>query len=136
MAGYKRALQEGRVPFNEDYIWTGHFKSSWGEEAIRQIMARRIAFDAVFCGNDLIAIGVMKTLKNAGYAIPGDVGVVGFDDIAMARVMEPALTTVRQPIYEMGYRAVELLMSVLEGPAMIPQTAIILDTELIIRQST
>ena len=100
-------------------------------------MDEGLDFDAVFCGNDLIAISVIKLLKSKGYSIPKDIGIVGFDDIYMASVVEPGLTTVKQPNYEMGYKAVELLVDVLEksGKAAEPRT-IILDTELIIRSST
>lgn len=136
MAGYKRALQEHGIDFNEEYVWSGHFKSQWGEEAIKLILERKIPFDAVFCGNDLIAISAVKALKNAGFAIPDDVGVIGFDDIYMAQMVEPELTTVRQPNYEMGYKAVELLVEVLENPEQVVERNIILQTELIIRKST
>lgn len=136
MAGYKRALLEQGIAYNEAYVWTGHYKSEWGEAAIKRLLERRIPFDAVFCGNDLIAISVIKTLKNAGLNVPHDVGVVGFDDIYMAKMVEPELTTVKQPIYEMGYKAVELLVGVLEKPKLVAETNIILNTELIVRKST
>ena len=136
MLGYKKALKESGIAFNEEYIWAGHFKSEWGEEAIRMILERRLPFDAVFCGNDLIAISVIKTLKNANFIIPDDVGVVGFDDIYMARMIDPELTTVRQPNYEMGYKAVELLVGVLEESKQTGENDIILNTELIVRKST
>lgn len=136
IVGYKKALQEYGLPFHEDDIWIGHFRSEWGEEAIKLILERRISFDAVFCGNDLIAISVIKTLKNVGFNIPGDVGVVGFDDIYMAKMIDPELTTVRQPNYEMGYKAVELLIGFLEKTDQDVESNIILGTELIVRQST
>jgi LacI family transcriptional regulator len=134
--GYQRALREYGIDFNEEYLWSGDFKSQWGEEAIKLILERKIHFDAVFCGNDLIAIGAIKALKSAGFVIPVDVGVVGFDDIFMAKMVEPELTTVRQPNYEMGYKAAELLVGVLEKPAQTVERNFELPTELIIRKST
>ncbi len=134
--GYKKALEEYGVRFHKEYIWIGHFKSEWGEEAIKKIIEYRLPFDAVFCGNDLIAISVIKTLKNAGFRIPEDVGVVGFDNIYMAKMIEPELTTVKQPNYEMGYKAVELLIEFLEKVDHRVKNTIILNTELIIRKST
>jgi LacI family transcriptional regulator len=134
--GYQRALREYGIDFNEEYVWSGHFKSNWGEEAVKLILERKIPFDAVFCGNDLIAIGAIKALKSAGFVIPDDVGVVGFDDIYMAKMVEPELTTVRQPNYEMGYKAAELLVGVLEKPAQTVERDIELPTELIVRKST
>jgi LacI family transcriptional regulator len=134
--GYQKALREYGSDFNEEYVWYGHFKSNWGEEAVKQILERKIPFDALFCGNDLIAIGAIKALKNAGFVIPDDVGVVGFDDIYMAKMLEPELTTVKQPKYEMGYKATELLVEVLEGPKQIVERKIELQMELISRKST
>jgi LacI family transcriptional regulator len=136
MQGYQKALQEYGIDFNEEYVWFGHFKSNWGEEAVKLILTQELSFDAVFCGNDLIAIGAIKALKSAGIAIPADVGVVGFDDIYMAMMVEPELTTIRQPNYEIGYKAVELLVGVLEKPAQTVERNIELPTELIIRKST
>jgi LacI family transcriptional regulator len=134
--GYQKALKEYGIDFNEEYVWSGHFKSDWGEEAVKLILERKLPFDAVFCGSDLIAIGAIKTLKNAGIAIPADVGVVGFDDIYMAKMVEPELTTVRNPNYEIGYKAAELLVGVLEKPAQTIERDIELQTELIVRKST
>jgi LacI family transcriptional regulator len=137
LAGYKKALEESGLQYNASYVRAGQYKTQWGLAAIKQMLDEGLSFDAVFCGNDLIAISVIKALKNNGYNIPADIAVVGFDDIYMASVVEPGLTTVKQPIYEMGYKAVELLIEVLEKPEKgIEQKKIILDTELIIRSST
>lgn len=137
LAGYRKAIEEYNIVFDESYVKAGQYKSEWGIEAVRQLQKEEIQFDAAFCGNDLIAIGVMKTLKNSGYSIPADVSVVGFDDIQMASMVEPELTTVKQPNYEMGYKAVELLIEVLEKPdKKIEQKKIILSTELIVRKSS
>lgn len=137
LAGYRKALEEYNIVFDESYVKAGQYKSEWGIEAVSQLLKEEIQFDAAFCGNDLIAIGVMKTLKNSGYSIPEDVSVVGFDDIQMASMVEPELTTVKQPNYEMGYKAVELLIEVLEKPDnKIEQKKIILSTELIKRKSS
>ncbi len=137
LEGYKQALKEYGIAFDESYVKAGQYKSEWGIEAAEQLLREHIDFDAVFCGNDLIAISVIKTLKNSGFSIPKDIGVVGFDDIQMASMVEPELTTVKQPNYEMGYKAVDLLIEVLEKPdKQIEQKRIILSTELLIRKST
>jgi LacI family transcriptional regulator len=137
LAGYRKALEDSGIEYNNNYIRAGQYKSEWGLTAVKQLLDEGLDFDAVFCGNDLIAISVIKLLKSKGYNIPNDVGVVGFDDIYMASVVEPGLTTIKQPNYEMGYKAVELLIEVLEksGEAA-EQKTIILDTELIVRKST
>lgn len=140
LEGYKKALEERRLPYHDKYVKIGEYKSQWGMEAAKAFLDENIDFDAVFCGNDLIAIGAVKALKDAGYKVPEDIGVMGFDDIYMSEVVEPALTTIKQPKYEMGYQAVELLINTIET-AEAPEKSegaktIILDTELIIRQST
>ncbi|MDF2613339.1 MAG: LacI family transcriptional regulator [Clostridia bacterium] len=137
LEGYKRALDEFKVPFNKDYILEGQYKSEWGFKAVNQLFEKKLNFDAVFCGNDVIAISVVKALKDAGKLIPEDVAVIGYDDIHMASLIEPPLTTVRQPIYEMGYRAVEMLVDIIENPNQdIKERRILLATKLIIRKTT
>lgn len=131
--GYKKALKE----FQQQSILVleGDYKIDWGYEAVKKLIARGEAFDGIFCGNDLIAVGVIKSLKEEGLRVPEDVGVVGFDDIYMARLLDPELTTVRQPNYEMGYRAAEMLIDVISGKEPDPKD-MVFDTELIIRKST
>ena len=137
LAGYRKALEESGIEYNKNYIRAGQYKSEWGLTAAKQLLDEGLDFDAVFCGNDLIAISVIKLLKSKGFTIPNDVGIVGFDDIYMASVVEPGLTTIKQPNYEMGYKAVEMLIEVLEKSGEpSEQKTIILDTELIIRKST
>jgi LacI family transcriptional regulator len=136
LTGYKRALSDNGIRFHEALVKSGSYRSEWGYQAIEQFLAEKVAFDAVFCGNDLIAFGAIKRLKEAGIRVPEDVGVVGFDDIYVSSMMEPALTTVKQPNYEMGYRAVEMLLDVLESKNDDPGRKVVLNTELIVRKST
>lgn len=135
--GYKKALMEYDVQINERYIKAGHYKSEWGVEATKQFLLEGIDFDAVFCGNDLIALGVMKTLIDQGFRIPDDVGVVGFDDIWMAKMVVPELTSIKQPIYEMGCKAAEMLIDVISNPETEGvDREIILKPQLIVRRSS
>ncbi|MBR0596555.1 LacI family DNA-binding transcriptional regulator [Sinanaerobacter chloroacetimidivorans] len=136
LAGYRRALSENLIDYKDYYVKSGSYRREWGYEAMGQFLNENIPFDSVFCGNDLIAFGAIKKLKEAGYRIPEDIGVVGFDDIYVSSMMEPALTTVKQPNYEMGYRAVELLIDVLEKKNLESNHKIVLDTELVVRNST
>lgn len=137
LAGYKKALKESGLKYDDSFVKAGQYKSEWGLIAANQLLEEGLDFDAIFCGNDLIAISVIKLLTSKGYNIPEDIGIVGFDDIYMASVVEPGLTTIKQPNYEMGYKAVELLIEALEKSeeAAAPKT-IILGTELIVRNST
>jgi LacI family transcriptional regulator len=136
LAGYKRALRENGIRYDDVLVKSGCYKSEWGYQAMEQFLEEKVSFDAVFCGNDLIAFGAMKKLKEAGVRVPEDVGVMGFDDIYVSSMMEPALTTVKQPNYEMGYQAVELLLDVLAGNNAETERKIVLNTELIVRNST
>jgi LacI family repressor for deo operon, udp, cdd, tsx, nupC, and nupG len=90
---------------------------------------------AVFAANDLDAIGAIKAVKEKGFRIPEDIAVIGFDDIQLASYTEPTLTTVRQPIYEMGTTAISLLVQLIEGKKEVP-LKVELPTQLIIRESS
>lgn len=141
LEGYKEALLEKGVKYDENYVKIGAYKSQWGTEATNQLLKENISFDAIFCGNDLIAIGAIKALKRAHLKVPKDVGVMGFDDIQMASMVEPELTTIKQPNYEMGYRAAQMLIEAIEEEKQtkdksLEQRKIILDTELIVRNSS
>jgi DNA-binding LacI/PurR family transcriptional regulator len=85
----------------------------------------------------MMAIGALKALRQAGWQVPQDIALASFDDIPVASAIEPTLTTVRQPIERMGSMAVDLLLSVLEGPSEeeVPAHRIILPTELVVRAS-
>lgn len=133
--GYSKALEDRNILTKDEYILEGEYTITWGYEGIYQALNKGIAFDGVFCGNDLIAIGAIKALKEKGLRIPEDVGVVGFDDIYMAKMVDPDLTTIKQPNYEMGYKAAGLLIDTIINKK-IEHNKIILKTELIIRGTT
>jgi len=140
LAGYKKALEERGIPCRDEYVKVGEYKTQWRIKATNLFLEEKTDFDAIFCGNDLIAIGAVKALKDAGYKVPEDIGIMGFDDIYMAGIVDPSLTTIKQPNYEMGYRAAELLINEIETAGVSEKSGeaktIILDTELIVRQST
>jgi len=94
-----------------------------------------VAFDGVFAQNDMMAVGALDGLRDAGRSVPGDVAVIGFDDIALATHAVPALTTVRQPSREMGEAAASLLPHhLLIGPPL-PTEPHVVPTSLIVRDS-
>ena len=109
LEGYKKALEDNVIEYNENLIKFGEYRIEWGRTGVNEFLEENTDFDAIFCGNDLIAIGAMKELKEKGYSIPDDIGVMGYDDIYMASLVEPSLTTIRQPNYQMGYKAMEML---------------------------
>jgi LacI family transcriptional regulator len=90
--------------------------------------------DAVFAASDIMAIGAMRAIREAGLNIPGDIALVGFDDLPIATLSDIQLTTIRQPVVQFGIRAVELLIDMIENGTH-PPRHIIMGTELIIRDS-
>ncbi|CAH2214225.1 LacI family DNA-binding transcriptional regulator [Tepidibacter aestuarii] len=134
LKGYKKALSEFDVEFKEEYIREGSYKSEWGYKVIKDI-GTELEYTSVFCGNDLIAIGAIKALKEMKLDVPSDVSVVGFDDIYMSNLIDPELTTIRQPNYEMGYKAIEILIDAIENKEKNIKH-IDLSTQLVVRKST
>ena len=139
LKGYKKALDDNNIKYSPQIIKCGEYKIEWGEKGVDSLLSEKADFDSIFCGNDLIAIGAMKSLKKNNLRIPEDVGVMGYDDIYLSSLVEPSLTTVRQPNYTMGYIAMELLLKNIKSPKYLPCNnieTIILDTEIIVRNST
>ena len=114
----------------------GRFATISGRQAVRELLARprREMPDAIVCANDQMAIGAMRELQSAGISVPGDVAVAGFDGIPVGAMLTPALTTVRQPIRQLGERAAARLLEKVANPAL-PRMAERLPTELVIRES-
>jgi len=135
LEGYRQALQAHRIQVDESLIVEGDFAERSGRVGMQRLLPD--SPDAVFVASDMMAIGALKALRQAGWQVPHDVALVGFDDIPAASVIEPALTTVRQPIERMGSMAVDLLLSVLENSSEeeAPAHRIILPTELVVRAS-
>lgn len=142
LEGYKDALKEKGMPLEKHLIKYGEYRAEWGSKGVTELLEEKSDFDAIFCGNDLIAIGAMKELLKNGYKVPEDIGVMGFDDIYMSQMVEPELTTVKQPNYEMGYQAVELLIKYLKDKKSkkgisgeTVTSMVMLDTEITERKS-
>lgn len=108
-----RAAMARHAPEVDPVILAGDFSEEGGEAAARAIRENGIACDAVFAANDMMAIGCLQALRNAGVDVPGEIAVAGFDDVPLARYL--GITTVRVRIAEMGARAVQRLIDVLEG---------------------
>jgi DNA-binding LacI/PurR family transcriptional regulator len=140
--GYRNALMLNNIEMDETIIISGrnenvHYFSQYGYNCVKQLLTDRKQFSALFCSNDLIAIGAIKALEELGIDVPGDMAIIGFDDINMASLYRPALTTVKQPIQEMGNTAVEILLEQIENPGKAFHTRkITFPMELIVRQSS
>jgi len=134
LEGYKVALSKYGVDFDPRMVVEGDLSVESGAAAIQKLMAEGLRFTAVFASNDLMAIGAMKELQRIGIKIPRDISIVGFDDIPLAALVTPSLTTVSQPAYEMGMEAVNLIKKNIESGKAI-ESKIILPTKLVVRES-
>ncbi len=134
IAGYRRAHMDRGIAVDETLIRTGDFRQPLGYERARELLALEKPPTAIFASNDESAFGVMEAVRDCGLRIGPDVSVIGFDDILTSSMVHPPLTTVRQPLKEMGRRATQMLLARIENPALVPER-IDLPTELVIRQS-
>jgi LacI family transcriptional regulator len=105
-----------------------------GRDAMASMLQHRQRPTAVFCANDVQAVGAIEACYHAGLQIPGDLSIIGFDDLPIAESTRPPLTTIRVPAYEMGHKAAEALMHAIRAKA--PIRRVELPTELVLRQST
>lgn len=113
--GYLKAHKELDIKPPKNHLLEGKYISEWGYEAILDIVANNKEFDGIFCGNDMIAFGALKGLRENNISVPKQVSVVGFDDIYMSKMVTPELTTVKQPKYEMGHKAADMLIKMIKG---------------------
>jgi LacI family transcriptional regulator len=107
-----------------------------GYKPMQALLEKTRDFTAIFCFNDIAAIGAIRALKDAGVAVPGDVSVVGFDDIQSAAYSTPSLTTVRQPLAEMGKRGAQVLLGRIANRDKEYTAEIVMAPELVVREST
>jgi DNA-binding LacI/PurR family transcriptional regulator len=119
--GYRRALRDAGLPYDETLVEAA---SGWslesGQQAVARLLARQAEFTAAFAHSDLLALGAIRELRSHGLAVPDDVSVVGYDDIPVASFVEPALTTVRQPMREVGALAAKLVLDRITGDGGAP----------------
>jgi DNA-binding LacI/PurR family transcriptional regulator len=134
LAGYRQVLEEAGIPFDERLVRYGDFREESGHLAMSQLLDLPVPPTAVFVASDLVAFGALVEIKKRGLEVPDDVALVGFDDVQLAHYVDPPLTTVRLPAYELGYRAVTLLTRIISGEP-VEEQEILLQTELVVRQS-
>lgn len=140
IAGYRRALERAGLVFEPEWVRKAGFDAQTGRKAAAAWLKTKAARGAerptaIFCVNDSVAYGCLEALAGAGLRVPQDVSVAGFDDTLLARACVPQLSSVRQPLREMGGRAVELLLG-LTGGAKAPRSPLVFPTEVVLRAST
>ncbi|MDX2543826.1 LacI family DNA-binding transcriptional regulator [Streptomyces sp. WI04-05B] len=139
--GYREALEAAGHEVDEDLIEPGDFTEEGGRRAMTRLLARCPDLDAVFAGSDVTAAGARQVLREQGRRIPEDVALVGYDDSAIARHMDPPLTSVRQPIVEMGRAMIDLLLEEVAdrrptASRVLERRQVVLPTELMTRTSS
>jgi len=137
LRGYKEALSHYNIDFDKDkVVEVVDYSFEDGEKALNILMEKNKKIDAVFCAaGDITAIGFMDAAKEKGIIIPDDIAIIGFDDIYLANLTTPGLTTIRQPITKMGMQAFDLLLDVIKGKEEDGKKIISFEPELIIRES-
>jgi DNA-binding LacI/PurR family transcriptional regulator len=134
--GYKEALKHYALNFDENMVVSGGLWEEDGKKGVQYLLKKNKKIDALFAVNDPVAIGAYQLIKKMGLHIPDDIALVGFSNNPITAIIDPALTTVNQPSYEMGRRAAELLFYQIDNGDNGDMKKEVLRTKLIIRQST
>lgn len=113
--GYRQAQSIAGIEYNTDLVVQGDFSEKGGRQAIKHLVANNIDFSAVFCANDQTAYGAILGLKESNLDVPGDISVIGFDDLPFSTYSNPPLTTIKQPIYETGVKLAQTLLSLINS---------------------
>jgi LacI family transcriptional regulator len=140
LEGFRKALQEAHLPLREEYIRPGGFSTQGGYRAALEILQLPNPPTAVLVCNNRMTLGLMRALRDLGLKCPHEISVVGFDDFDWSDLFSPRLTTIVQPSYEMGRRATEMLLQVVQAPAQHldsgERNRLVLKAELRVREST
>jgi len=134
LEGYKLALKKYKIAYKDELVGEGDFKIKGGYQVMKRFLKLTEPPGAIFAANDLLALGAMQAIQKKSFHVPEDFSVVGFNDIELASFVYPALTTIRQPMLEMGALAVKMLLRIIEEGEF-NQRKIVLKPKLIIRES-
>lgn len=140
MNGYKAALRDNNIPFNEAYVRNcnhGGMIFNELEDAVKSLVTLKEKPDAIFSAGDRLTVSCLRVLKTLGLKVPDDIALVGFSNSSFGELITPGLTTVKQPAFEMGQAATELLIKLIESKRAVTEfEKVTLQTELIIRESS
>jgi LacI family transcriptional regulator len=134
LAGYCKALREAGIPYDKTLVVEENYTFQGGVDAIERLAARGAAYTGMFAFNDMMAFGCMRALRNAHRKIPQDVSLVGYDNVFYSDLLDVPLTTVEQPVYEMGAESARQIIRRNAGMASEPQ--LVFDPKLIVREMT
>jgi len=136
LAGYRQALDEAGISCDESLIQYGDFTDESGALAMHTLLGLASPPTAVFAASDVVALGALSAIQAARLDVPGDIALVGFDDIPLAQYIDPPLTTIRLPAYGLGWGAGQMLGRLIAERSEVVETQILLETKLIIRESS
>ena len=123
------------IPVREEFIISGEYSIAFGEETAEKLLESGMEFDAIMTGSDLIAIGIVSRLMKRGVRVPEDIEVIGFDNIELTTVVNPMLSTISKPHYEMAQHISEQLIRIIQGET-IPLPHTVVEPELVLRETT
>jgi LacI family transcriptional regulator len=134
--GYREVLEEAEILADLDLIIESKAGFAGGYKSMQELLALPNTPTAVVTHNDVLALGAMRAVQDAGLVVPDDISVIGYDDTASAAYLNPALTTVKFPVTEMGRRAGEIILQLAQEEGSLPAQTVMLPVELIVRAST
>jgi LacI family transcriptional regulator len=135
LRGYREGLRAAHIEYRDDYVVEGDFKETSGARAVERLWQLPDPPTALMAANDLLALGALDACRRMGVQVPEELSIIGFNDVPVASMVTPSLTTVRVPLLEMGMASALRLLDLLEGRGT-PSAPIVLDTELVVRSST
>ena len=136
LAGYRQAIEAAGCCFDEALVVAGTGRPMAGEQALPQLLALADRPTAVFCYNDMTAIGLLAAACAIGLSVPRDLAVIGFDDIPFAAYVSPPLTTIAQPKFEMGQRALQMALSLMGDAQPGGVGNVVVEGRLVVRETT
>lgn len=134
MSGYREILNTHGISYDESLVRYGDFDPESGYQQMKELLAHKQLPTAVFVASDVVAIGAKAAIVEMGMKIPEDIALVGFDDVPLARYLDPPLTTVRLPASELATRASQMLIQLIKGETPV-EKVVLLESQLIVRQS-
>ncbi len=134
MQGYVDALLQHGIPMAEDFVRHGGLDEQDGYRSMDALIRDGAMPEAIFAVNDPVAIGAYQRIKEAGLRIPDDIAILGFSNSTIASLVDPPLTSIEQPSFDMGSRSAEILLDIIDGRMTVPRT-LVLETKLVVRKS-
>jgi LacI family transcriptional regulator len=135
LQGYRETMERNNIPVDESLIVEANLTEGGGSEGAHRLLALPIPPTAIMCGNDLMALGVMNVIQEKGLRVGDDIAVGGFDDIPLAEHIRPGLTTIHQPIYEIGQQIAHTLLKLIRTET-VKNPSVLIKPELVVRKSS